>query len=67
MPQGLGLDEIRLMLDSGAQLIEVLPSQEFEEEHLPGAVNIPLKSLDAETTRQIDPNRSVIVYCWDFQ
>ncbi len=67
MPHELGLDEIRHMLDSGAQLIEVLPSQEYEEEHLPGAVNIPLKSLDAETTRQIDPNRPVIVYCWDFQ
>jgi rhodanese-related sulfurtransferase len=67
MPQELGLDEIRLMLDRGAQLIEVLPSQEFEEEHLPGAVNIPLKSLDAETTRKIDPGRPVIVYCWDYQ
>jgi rhodanese-related sulfurtransferase len=67
LPQELGLDEIRDMLDIGAQLIEVLPSQEYAEEHLPGAVNVPLKSLDAETTRQIDPGRPVIVYCWDFQ
>jgi rhodanese-related sulfurtransferase len=67
LPQELGLDEIRDMLDSGAQPIEVLPSQEYEEEHLPGAVNIPLKSLDAETTRKIDPGRPVIVYCWDYQ
>jgi len=55
------------MLDAGAQLVEVLPAQEYEEEHLPGAVNIPLKSLDAETTRRMDPARPVIVYCWDFQ
>jgi rhodanese-related sulfurtransferase len=67
LPQELGLDEIRDMLDIGAQLIEVLPSQEYAEEHLPGAVNVPLKSLDAETTRQIDPGHPVIVYCWDFQ
>jgi rhodanese-related sulfurtransferase len=67
LPQELGLDEIRDMLETGAQLIEVLPSQEYEEEHLPGAVNIPLKSLDAETTRKVDPDRPVIVYCWDYQ
>jgi rhodanese-related sulfurtransferase len=67
LPQELGLDEIHDMLEGGAQLIEVLPSQEYEEEHLPGAVNIPLKSLDAETTRKVDPDRPVIVYCWDYQ
>ena len=67
MPREIGLDDIRRMLDAGAQLVEVLPAQEYEEEHLPGAVNIPLKSLDAETTRRMDPARPVIVYCWDFQ
>ena len=67
MPQELGLDGIGDMLDRGAQLVEVLPSQEYEEEHLPGAVNLPLKSLDAESISKMDPDRPVIVYCWDFQ
>ena len=67
MPQELGLDEIRKLLDGGAQLVEVLPREEFEEEHLPGAVNIPLKSLDEKSTRELDPARPVIVYCWDYQ
>jgi rhodanese-related sulfurtransferase len=48
----------------GAQLVEVLPAEEFAEAHLPGAVNHPLRQLDDEAV-QIDRNRGVIVYCWD--
>ena len=57
------LDEL---LSAGAQLVEVLPSEEFEDEHLPGAINIPLKELDAQTTAVLDKRRPVIVYCWDY-
>ena len=35
--------------------------------HLPGAVNLPLKQLNADTARQLDPAKPVIVYCWDYQ
>jgi rhodanese-related sulfurtransferase len=54
-----------LLERSGAQLVEVLPEAEYREEHLPGAVNIPLRTLTAETVRQLDPARPVVVYCWD--
>ncbi len=57
----------RLLREEHAQVVEVLPSDEYEDEHLPGAINIPLKTLDAETTRQLDPRRPVIVYCYDYQ
>ncbi len=57
--------ELRRLLDEGAQLVEVLPPQEYDEEHLPGALNIPLKRLDAESTAQLDRRRAVVVYCWD--
>jgi rhodanese-related sulfurtransferase/CBS domain-containing protein len=57
----------RLVRDEHAQLVEVLPPDEYEDEHLPGAINIPLKTLDAQTTRQLDPQRPVIVYCYDYQ
>jgi rhodanese-related sulfurtransferase len=40
----------------------VLPPAEFEGEHIEGAVNIPLKDLDEETTRVLDRDRAVIVY-----
>lgn len=67
MPTWIDRDEVKRLLAEGAQLVEVLPSAEFEEEHLPGAINIPLKELDRETTRQLERGRPVIVYCHDYQ
>jgi rhodanese-related sulfurtransferase len=57
---------LRRLLDEGAQLVEVLPAEEYAEEHLPGAINIPLKELDAQSASQLDKSRPVIVYCWDY-
>lgn len=56
---------LRELLAAGAQLVEVLPEAEYREEHLPGAINIPLKQLDATTAQQLDRARAVVVYCWD--
>ena len=43
----------------------MLPRDEYVEEHLPGAINIPLKELDGETTAGLDRRSPVVVYCWD--
>jgi rhodanese-related sulfurtransferase len=68
MPTAIDRDEVRRLLEQEqAQLVEVLPADEYELEHLPGAINIPLKQLDAETTRQLDSRRPVVVYCHDYQ
>lgn len=61
----VGLAQLERLLADGAQLVEVLPEAEYADEHLPGAVSIPLKQLDATTAGQLDPTRPVIVYCWD--
>ena len=63
----IGRDEVqRLLREEAGQLVEVLPAGEYEEEHLPGAVNIPLRQLAAEA-RTLDPSRPVVVYCYDYQ
>lgn len=54
------------MLDQGAQLIDVLDSEDFEHDHLPGAINIPLKTLTEATTSRLDRGRPVVIYCDDF-
>jgi rhodanese-related sulfurtransferase len=65
MPQAVDLEQLRRLVDDGAQLIEVLPAVEYEEERLPGAVNLPLKELDATSAERLDRSRAVIVYCYD--
>jgi rhodanese-related sulfurtransferase len=65
MPGSIVYPELQRLLDAGAQLVEVLPEDEYREEHLPGAINIPLKKLDAETTADLDKRKAIVVYCWD--
>jgi rhodanese-related sulfurtransferase len=67
MPTPVDRDEVQQLLDNGAQLVEVLPEAEYADEHLPGAINILLKSLDAESARRLERERPVIVYCHDYQ
>ena len=68
MPTAIDRQEVqRLLTAEQAQLLEVLPAAEYEDEHLPGAVNIPLKELNAETARQLKRGQPVIVYCHDYQ
>jgi rhodanese-related sulfurtransferase len=64
-PASATRDDVRRLLEAGAQLVEVLPREEFDDEHLPSAINLPLKSLTAETSAILDRSRPVIVYCWD--
>jgi len=65
MPKDIDRDEARRLIEGGAQLVEVLPASEYEEDHLPGAVNLPLRRLDRQADGLLDRNRPVIVYCWD--
>jgi len=67
MPTGIDRSRVQELLAAGAQLIEVLPREEYEDEHLPGAINIPLKELNRETAQQLERSRPVIVYCYDHQ
>ena len=61
-------DELqRLRREENAHLVEVLPAEDFEDEHLPGAINIPLKTLDRRSTASLEPSRPVIVYCYHYQ
>ena len=65
MAKRIAADRVIELVAGGGQLVEVLPREEYEEQHLRGAVNIPLKELDAETTAGLDRAKAVIVYCWD--
>lgn len=58
--------DVQALTAEGAQLVDVLPEQEFEEEHIPGAINMPLSLLDRLAPR-LQRDRGVIVYCYDYQ
>ena len=64
MPQFIDREEVQRLISRGAQVVEVLAKEEFDEDHLPGAVNLPLRKIE-NARNLLDPDRPVIVYCWD--
>jgi rhodanese-related sulfurtransferase len=67
VPTAIFRDEVRALLGEGAQLVDVLLREEYEDEHLPGAISIPLKELNLQTTARLKRDAPVIVYCHDYQ
>jgi rhodanese-related sulfurtransferase len=64
VPTLVDRDGVRALLEREGQLVEVLGASAYEKEHIPGAINIPLRHLPekADTLRRDHP---VIVYCAD--
>jgi rhodanese-related sulfurtransferase len=68
MPISIDRDEVqRLVAEEAAQVVEVLPAAEYEDEHIARAISIPLKEVDEQAPGLLDRGRPVIVYCYDYQ
>ena len=77
MPTDIHRNDVQRLMQGGAQLLEVLPAEEYAEEHLPGAVNIPWHTaLNEDGTfksaeelkamligKGITPDKEIIAYC----
>ena len=64
-PVDVSLEQVRELAAKGVRLVEVLPAEEYDEEHLPGAISLPLKQLTQERAGALDSARAVVVYCWN--
>jgi rhodanese-related sulfurtransferase len=65
MPTRINREDVQRMTAEGAALIEVLPENEYAEEHIAGAVNIPQKMLTPQATAHLPKDAPLIVYCYD--
>ena len=65
MATPIRLDQLLELIDRRAQVVEVLPEDDYAPLHLPGAINLPLRRLDAQAVTVLDPSRPIVVYCWD--
>jgi rhodanese-related sulfurtransferase len=65
MTQEVDREGVLRLMEQGAQIIDVLPAREYGEDHLPGAVNLPIRRIEAEASRVLDPGRPIVVYCAD--
>lgn len=62
MPRSIARDELQELIRAEAQIVDVLPLAEFAAYHLPGAIHISLKELDAATTERLSRDKPVVVY-----
>jgi rhodanese-related sulfurtransferase/DNA-binding transcriptional ArsR family regulator len=46
----------------GVTILDVRPEDEFALGHLPGAINIPLRALEARLS-ELDPSKEIVAYC----
>ncbi len=65
MATAISLDQLLELIARGAQVVEVLPGDDYAPVHLPGAINLPLRQLDARAVSVLDRGRPIVVYCWD--
>ena len=65
MPRSASRADVQRLLQEGAQLLEVLPTADYEQGHLALAESLPLKELDEQSARRLDRTRPIIVYCND--
>ena len=65
MTQEIDRERVRRLIEQGAQIVDVLPAQEYGEDHLPGAISLPLRRIETEAASVLDPTRAIVVYCWD--
>jgi len=61
----VGHCEVLAMLSAGAQIVDVLPAQEYNGAHIKGAVHIPLRRILADAPSLLDRSRRTVVYCRD--
>lgn len=65
MTREVGREQVRHLMEQGAQIIDVLPAREYGENHLPGAINLPLRRIETEASKVLDATRAIVVYCAD--
>ncbi len=66
MPRDIARDQVQRLAGQGAAIVEVLPREQFEQEHLPGAISLPLDDFKPDNVQQglgSDLERPIVLYC----
>lgn len=59
--------DVRLDLQRGQTgflLVDARSPQDFEECHIPDAINLPYRKITAESTAHLSKEKPLVVYCW---
>ena len=66
MNLSISREDLKSLIASGKTptIVEALPQEHYEDEHIPGAINIPHDEIQLKATHLIpDKSGDVVVYC----
>jgi phage shock protein E len=55
--------DLETKIKAGARIIDVRTAEEFNEEHYPNALNIPVDQIRQRLTEVGEKNAPIVVYC----
>ena len=68
MPMDIARQGVQRLMTDGAHIVEVLPTEEYANEHLRGALTLPLDNFTRESVeRLLRRDRPVVLYCQNSQ
>ncbi len=69
MVRTISRDELIRMCEEGVnfKLVDVLPRESYDQEHIPGAISLPLDEIAWGAWRVLDKEDNIIVYCGSFE
>ena len=57
------LDEVLTYEENGYTIVDVREVDEYEDGHIPTAVNVPLSDIEAEEYADLDENEKYVIIC----
>jgi rhodanese-related sulfurtransferase/CBS domain-containing protein len=63
----IGHKEVQRLIEQGAQVLDALPADDYEKQHIAGALNVPLEEFSNDSIRDLDPIKPTVTYCFDNQ
>ncbi|MFU8771571.1 MAG: rhodanese-like domain-containing protein, partial [Anaerolineales bacterium] len=67
VPKEISREGVRTLVRRGAQLVDVLPREEFDQVHIAGALSVPLSQFGRTLADRLKWDQPVIVYGRDYQ
>jgi rhodanese-related sulfurtransferase len=63
------IGELKGKIDGGGpfKLVDVLPGEYFEKEHIPGAISIPYEEIEKKAPGTLGKGETIVVYCASYE
>lgn len=65
MAKTITKEELKRKIDQNDnfKLIEVLSPEDYQKEHITGAINIPVSNIESEAQKKFNKDDEIVVYC----